>query len=551
MLFVLLSIAAAAATVAGEKITVSIPTLGRVTGIVDERYDDVMIFKGIPYAKAPVGNLRFQPPVYPHPPFGNLSALEFGDSCLQNTTSAALQKGVYLKTSENCLFLNVAAPRNARKLLPVMVWIHGGAYETGSSSLPLYDPVPMVHASNGSVVVVTLNYRLNIFGFLGGTQVGRRSRDGSAGNFGIADQRCAMRWVRDHIDAFFGDGRAVTIFGESAGGNSVMNHLTQPASFDLYRAAIIESGVYDEGASLPAVAQSKYDRVVRSSPTCGNRNDSYACLLELNASTLLKVGLGVTGDGDGWGPVVDGVSLSNTPAQLVANMSYQSRVPVLIGSNRDEMAFWTVSTVSSELNEREFERKLNEFDRFTPEEVREIREIYAGPDSTYAYPSDFGNRSKWWWALTRASTDTVPGLGACGVRWFSRMLVGGRTPHVWGYLFAHPTQSSATRVPSEGPDSNTVAHASEIAYAFGHTDLLATGEEANLAPVFSTYWTNFARTGDPNKPASPSVPWPEYKDRGDTILRIDVPSAGGIRSQSGLRREACDWMEAHYRRRSY
>eukprot|EP00939_MAST-03C_sp_MAST-3C-sp1_P001441 g1441.t1 len=529
-------------------IVYEIPDVGSVKG--QGSFDGngslrLAVFKGIPYAKSPVDSLRWQPPE-DFGPWDNVrDASNFGSSCVQpdNTLNLTL--------SEDCLFLNIAAPAKGKVLLPTMVWIHGGAYNTGSSSIPLYDPVPLVENSELSVVVVTLNYRLNIFGFLGGGNIANRSVDGSSGNFGIQDQRFAMKWVKAHIIAFGGDPNKITIFGESAGGNSVFNHLAQPHSFEFYHRAVIESGVYDEGAMPLDEAEMTFVAAMHASGC-----KAFSCLETMSAPALLELGIGVIlseRTNGKWGPVVDGVSLSDTPANLIRNGNYNSHVPVLIGSNRDEMAYWTSNSSSyrADLDEDEFDALAKSSWNLSDKEIQSLKLIYAPGTKQYAYPSYLGNYSEWWWAFTRVATDTVPGLGPCAVRMTAQQLLDSGTPEVYAYFFAHPTQSTLTRIPSEGPGSPTVAHASEIAYVFGNKNVLVAGEEADLASSISTLFSNFARFGNPNGAnrtnitAARTASWPPYTHERDNVLRMDIPSEGGIREQKGLRKTACDWMDAH------
>ena len=232
--------------------------------------------------------------------------------------------------------------------------VHGGAYQTGASND--YDGNALVAASQKQVVVVTINCelpslllschppnahpspaatdRLNVFGFLGSSEVAARTKGGGAGNFGIQDQRAAIAWTKAHIGAFGGDGDDITIFGESAGGNSVINHLAQPASFGLYTKAIIESGAYDFGAEPMSSAQASYAKLLTAAK-CSNLD----CLV---SKTPLEVGTANGQAGAGGGPVVDGVSLTDTPVGLIEKKTYNNKVPVIIGSNRDEAAFFTL-----------------------------------------------------------------------------------------------------------------------------------------------------------------------------------------------------------------
>jgi carboxylesterase type B len=193
------------------------------------------------------------------------------------------------------------------------------------------------------VVVVTVNYRLNVFGFLGSQHLAAEAGASGTGNYGIADQRAAMAWVKRNIGAFGGDAAAVTIFGESAGGNSVLNHLAQKASFPLYRRAVIESGAYDRGAATMAAAETQFASVQKLAKC---QHGGLACLRQLDAATLRDVGVSqgaLLPKDRGWGPVVDGVALPKAPLDLIDAGDYNAKAPVLAGTNRDEMAFFLIT----------------------------------------------------------------------------------------------------------------------------------------------------------------------------------------------------------------
>ncbi len=385
-----------------------------------------------------------------------------------------------------------------------------------------------------------------MFGFLGGAELAGRSVSGGMGNYGIQDQRAALAWVQAHIAAFGGNPDDVTIFGESAGGNSIFNHLAQPASFPLYKKAVIESGCYNEGAFSADLAEAQY-RFVLNFTGCA----SLACLLALPADALLNASVGTMTPVSGWGPVVDQVSLVDTPEKLLRAGTYNKAAPVLLGSNRDEFALWTLAEFPHDANESDFDAGLTKAPRplFPASELPALKQVYsfsAGNDD-YVYPKDLGNLSRWWWAGTRAVTDKVPGLGACGVRNVARVLVGGRTrSNVWAYLFAHPTQSPLIPFPGDGPGAVTVGHAAEIPYVFGEP-FLAPGEEQDLADTIAGYWLNFANSGDPNSGPLSLPAWPAFAAgaAGDVVQRLDVASAGGVRPQEHLRQAACDWQQAH------
>jgi para-nitrobenzyl esterase len=446
---------------------------------------------------------------------------------------------------EDCLFLNVYAPvstlNNPSARLPVLFWIHGGAYKSGSSNAYFGDNI--VGASGNSVLVVTINYRLNIFGFLGGRQVSASTRGAGSGNFGIMDQRLALQWVKQHIGAFGGDSNSVTIFGESAGGNSVINHLAQPASFGLYQRAIVQSGTYNEGAQNMSIAEASLSAVL-ANLDCSD----LTCLRAKDATTIESAASSMTFTG----PIVDGISLMDTPAALIGQKRYNSEAPVLVGSNRDENAFFTLAQrFPPNMTEAQMESLFVENYGISQAKIAQIKATYAFPATTdaaaqradqYPYPKQLGSYSKWYWMYMRAATDTVPGLGACGVRWMNRLLVAGGTPEVYSYLFAHPPEEKLG-IPGGG-GGIFAPHTSEIAFVYAIPVPALTVEEAVLARQMCQHWLAFAKTGSPNFSGAPT--WPAWTPTGtgaDTVMRLDVPSAGGTHVQQGLRKAACDLQD--------
>ena len=517
------------ASEAQEQPKVMIPNVGTVFGTTSLISKNTAVYNGIPYAKPPINDLRWQPP-QPFGKFGELNATNFGSECMQFDLHHTKPN-----VSEDCLFLNVAAPYevSSTKLKPVMVWIHGGAYVDGSSNL--YTPDTIVARSNNSIICVTLNYRLNIFGFLGGEDIKKRSNDGSSGNFGIQDQQMAIQWVKNNIAAFGGNGDDITIFGESAGGNSVFNHLTQKKSFSLYNKAIIESGVYNEGAFSFDESNKQYNKA-KEITFCYTLD----CMLNKTAKELLNAfgAMAASGFPD-WGPVVDNVSLKDTPENLITNNDYNNNVPIIIGSNRDEMAFFFISSIKNDLTKAGLDAILDARS-IVGDKKKELMYLYS-PEN-YTYPKKLGKFSLYWWQATRIGTDFVPGLGACAVRNIARKLVKGNSPKVFSYLFAHPTKSVKDHLPGCGPNSTTVGHATEIVYVYNDFLMLKQGEEQNLALAMSSYWINFAKTGDPSSDLSPTK-WPLFTVENDEVLRFDTTSDRGIHIQSGLRKKQCDYQE--------
>ena len=289
---------------------------GPVRGMVSSA--GVREFLGIPYAAAPVGNLRWRPPV-PHGPwFQTLDATQFASHCPQTPSPFGIAS-----TTEDCLFLNVFTPdSNAGAiggLRPVMVWIHGGALVDGESND--YDPTAFV---KDGVIVVTINYRLGILGFLVHSAFAAEKTDpdrdgdfaaGSAGDYGLMDQQLALHWVRDNIVFFGGDPLNVTIFGESAGGLSVFSQLASPSAANLFQKAIIESGAYNQTTQTLATAEAAGTAFATAA---GCSSQTGACLRALPVSTILA-----NQNPAGYTPNIDG----NFPAAFAGHRASYRAIP--------------------------------------------------------------------------------------------------------------------------------------------------------------------------------------------------------------------------------
>src|SRR5690349_6433505 len=305
-----------------QTVTATLP-VGPVAGVVTPA---MLEFLGIPYAEAPVGDLRWAPPE-PHAPWTTpLDASTFGSPCPQTPSAFGIPS-----STEDCLFLNVYVPhrktvpeRDLKRKRPVMVWIHGGAFQVGSAGN--YDPTKLVTA--GDVIVVSINYRLGALGFLAHPALSAESPAGISGNYGILDQQLALRWVQDNIAGFGGDPKRVTIFGESAGGISVHTQLASPLAAGLFRRAIVQSGaVFAQPTLQAAEALGQH-----SADALGCSDQTAACLRALSVDDVLAnqpSGLQTTS------PVIDGVVLPLPLRDAFQNGAF-NRVPVMQGSNHDE-----------------------------------------------------------------------------------------------------------------------------------------------------------------------------------------------------------------------
>lgn len=299
------------------------------TGMVRGEVEwDHRLFAGIPYAAPPVGPLRFRPPAPAREWTGIRDASKPGPQCIQDPGG---DPEFGKQSDEDCLSLNVWTPAMTGSPRPVMVWIHGGSFTGGSGKI--YDAKWLV--SRGDIIVVTINYRLGTLGFLAHPALGP---PGDVGNYGLQDQQAALRWVRDNIANFGGDPDRVTVAGESAGGMSVCDHLVAPGSKGLFRAAIIQSAPCGAQADLPTAEQRSVDYAAKVG--CGDPRTAADCLRALPLDKLREpVTFFNIGEDALPGPVTGSAVLPVNPVAAMVN-NEAARVPVLMGSNRDEFTLF-------------------------------------------------------------------------------------------------------------------------------------------------------------------------------------------------------------------
>jgi para-nitrobenzyl esterase len=443
-------------------------------------------FLGIPYAAAPVGGLRWRPPRR-HPAWtGVRGAKAFHSSCPQ-VPSLLWQPS----TDEDCLFLNVFTPlaANAGSGYPVMVWIHGGGLVSGESS----DYLPAGLVARG-VVVVTLNYRLGVLGFLAHPSLTAESLDHASGNYGLLDQQFALRWVQQNIGRFGGDPRNVTIFGESAGGLSVHAQLASPRAHGLFQRAIVQSGGYagNQPSLTTAEAAGK-----AFAARIGCRTAT--CLRRIPVSTLLasQPSLDVT-------PVIDGHVLTRSITGAFASGRF-NRVPVIEGSNHDELRFFLATNDpagSAPLTASGYRPAIAATLGVRPAVAATIAAYY--PLSRYPSPS---------LALGAVGTDA---LFACRARAASRAL--SRYVPTYEYEFNDENAPSFSPAPNPGFPLGAF-HTAELQYLFvvpAFPSRLA-GDHDKLAQAMRDLWTTFAKTGDPGSG------WPRYSAATDETESLAPP----------------------------
>ena len=487
---------------------------------------DVSVFKGIPFAAPPVGELRWRPPQPAIPWQGVRDASEYGPNCAQGGWGAApgtIAEG----SSEDCLYLNLWTPASARpgSKLPVMVWIHGGGFVGGSGAGA--GTAGDSFAKQG-VILATINYRLGRLGFFAFPALSDEHPEEPKGNYGFMDQIAALKWIQENIEAFGGDPGNVTIFGFSAGGVSVHSLMTIPAAKGLFQKVISHSGGGRDGVltGRPIDKENADPFYTVSAETIGLNfarkkgieGSDAAALAKLRA---LSVGEIVDGgqetDGQGGprtypGPILDGKLVVET-AESAYKAGRQAQVPLMIGNCSAEIggAFVSNSTTKEELFSKfgEFESEAKA--AFDPDGNKEFNEV-----------------------ITKLNTDWVWGEPA---RMTARVFVESGEP---AYIFHFGYVPAAMRERAR----YGAGHGSDISFVFNTLNARwgggeATPEEKKLAQIMNTYWANFAKTGNPNGAGLPV--WPLYNKQKEEIL--DIGLDGGVVAKPDPRKARLDVIE--------
>ncbi|XP_046331815.2 acetylcholinesterase-like isoform X2 [Haliotis rufescens] len=494
--------------------TLNGPLLGQRLSVLGKSLD---VFFGIPYAKPPVGDLRFK---YPQPSesWGPevRGAQKPTPSCFQ-TTDLFNSPETYRQTpddySEDCLHLTVWAPKDNGGHLAVMVWIHGGGWYFGSTRVPLYECKYI--AAENDVIVVSMNYRLGPLGF---SYLGP---DTIPGNMGLMDQRLALQWVKDNIANFGGDPTRVTIFGESAGGVSVGHHLVSPLSRDMFDRAIMQSGTHISpwAYAKAKTAKRKMKRFagLLECPSSSNDADIYDCLKTADAQTMADVQLGLFDEGLAFVPVVDGYFLPDDPKTLMSSGSIK-QTGVLHGFTKDETTLFmpamlrqlrNITTLPETLilTRPEYDNLLS-FEPGTGERIQEPLQLFYESRKAPLKDIDY--------------FDVVSNFGSdktikCPHLEFDRLYSPDNPTYV--YSFNHRLSVSPY------PQWIGATHWYDVEFVFGlclGKSMGCTQEEVELSKTIMTYWTNFAKSGDPNAPVPVKVDWPASDNTDLTYMALDV-----------------------------
>jgi len=452
----------------------------------------VKAFLGLPYAAPPVGELRWKAPQAPAKWKGVRDASKYGAHCIQGRVFSDM---VFQDAgpSEDCLFLNVYAPAEAKSnhKLPVMFWIHGGGYSGGASSEPRHngDFLP-----TKGIVLVTINYRLGVLGFLASADLAKEA-NGPAGNYGMLDMVAALKWVKSNIWKFGGDPANVTIFGESAGSFAVSTLMASPLAQGLFQKAIGESGgaFSDVLPTSTLEAREKRDQEWVNSLGMKTLAELRAMPAEAVIEAAQKKGA------PGFSPVIDGNLLTEPVASTYA-AGKQAHVPLLAGWNRDEN-----SSLAKDMTVEKW--KAFAADRFG-ERAAAFLKLYPGDTDEQAArsASDYGG-------------DAFIAFGTW--KWIEAHRKTGESP-VYRYHF------ELAAPPSKYHLGWLAFHSDDIEYVFGVIDTRPSAvwrpEDRKLSEQMMSYWSNFAKTGDPNGAGLPT--WPKY-DKDDSLIHLDSTITAG------------------------
>ena len=475
---------------------------GILEGVSTGTAAPVIAFRGIPYAASPAGAFRWKPPRSPAAWTGVRRASEAGPACPQpdrdsvnfrRLTAALGGDPAWVPplgpTSEDCLSLNVFTARlGASGRRPVMVWLHGGANRTGSGK-----DEASVLARDG-VVVVTLNYRLGVLGFLAHPELSRESPNASSGNYGLLDQIEALRWIHRNIAAFGGDPHRVTLFGHSAGGDSLAQLLASPLAGGLFHRAIIQSGGL--GTSRPR-SEMEAEGLRIATRLAVPPEDPLPALRAMPVARLLEATNGpFDAVADGWVVPVPG------PGALATGQA----LPLLVGATTDEATVFALP--------RDLKSYRAAIEEAGPAWTQRVSALYPAADDEQAVA-----------ALTRLMTDRD---FICPARY----VAARRRAPTWLYLFSAPATNGA-------PGARLGAfHGADVRLLFNLTYGVPQGETGwKLGEAMRGYWTHFAANGDPNTPGLP--PWPRYEQSRPQHLEL----AGPIRARPGPAGPNCDLFD--------
>lgn len=487
----------------------------------------VRMFKNVPFAAAPVGNLRWKEP-QPAPGWtGVREADKFGSACLQTNVFG----DIYFRDaqpSEDCLNLDIWIPAEPKtKKLGVLVWYYGGGFVAGSASEPRYDGENLARKG---IIVVNANYRLGVFGFFAHPELTKESGHQASGNYGFLDQVAALRWVVKNIGAFGGDPHNITIGGESAGSFSVSALMASPLSKDLFQKALGESGAFfsspSSAGTLPLTPLADAEKHgVKFTETVGAMS-----LTDLRAKPANDLLQAAAKPGQGFGPILDGYFLASDPLTIYAD-GKESHVPLLAGWNADEGKMFVLFNPAKPTTKSFADQAQKRFGDQAPEFLK----LYPSATDQDAVTSaealagdDFTGFSTWKWIDMQRKT-------------------GGAPVYQFHFEEVPATKPGAMMGPIPASEVGS-RHAGEIEYVFdtlksAQPDSPWTPEDYKLAEVMCSYWANFVSTGDPNGKGLPPWPKSDAKD-GYAVMHLNGKN---IHADPDATRGRYEFLDTHTR----
>nr|XP_060615318.1 cholinesterase-like [Anolis sagrei ordinatus]XP_060615319.1 cholinesterase-like [Anolis sagrei ordinatus] len=479
----------------------------------------VRAYLGIPYAEPPLGKLRFQKPL-PHQPWSqNFEATDFGNACLQQTLPQTPETKIgnpNRPLSEDCLFLNIWVPHLQPSVpIPILVWIHGGGFIAGTSSLDVYSGASLAVTEN--IIVASMNYRLGSLGFLS-------MPPAIPGNMGLWDQHLALTWIKENAAAFGGDPNRVTIFGHSAGGASVGYHLLSPKSEPLFSQAVLQSGVPNAIWAWIHPEKAKNKSLELSQLLgCGegNENEIVSCLQKKDAMEFPQHEVSLLHKSDFildfiFVPTTDGDFLTDHPQRLLDSQHVQIK-PILTGVTSDEgvflVDFLSLASNHSQITREQFMKVLRMTVRnATEEDIQAVAQKYSG---------EIHGPAKYRSVFVQSSSDY---FFVCPAAEFAAQIRKAGSP-VYVYLFAHHTSGAIW------PEWAGASHGAELIYLLGNfkaafeANKTHTEAEAVLSRRIMRYWAEFARTGNPTGSERKEVEWLPYNAAQQNFLRLSTEPA--------------------------
>ncbi|XP_033625263.1 cholinesterase 1-like [Asterias rubens] len=504
---------------------------------------DIDAYIGVPFAEPPTGAQRFRPPVALESWEGTWNATYARDACAQSV----------IRSSEDCLYLNVYVPEDVPPGAAVMIWFHGGGFSLGQSTSITYDPVTLLGVAS-DVIFVSANYRLGVFGFLA------TGDEASRGNYGLLDQVEVLKWVQTNIEAFGGDPSRVTIFGESAGASSVSLHLVSPLTKGLFNQAIMQSGTFLSPWGFDYSRQS--ERSLTNARNLAARLDCptdstiemVTCLRNVPEFFLTnaqgQVIRETTTNDLAFKPVIDNFYVTDTPDALLQKGALHP-ADILIGTNRDEGTLLVLSAyVRPNLNTEE------------PPKIPlpDLRDLLPRFSYNYNHPQLLSAIEQFYidWSIADNSTEDQYQAFAsmmtdvafvCPTDNFARMAAASSDRTVFMYHLTHVPQRSLLSLPGEiGPKWLGVGHAEDLQFLFlfglnSERAFIQSREDIEVGTQMVKYWTNFIKHGSPDEPnTTPSDPWPAYRPPSSTVYKELSPT---MKNGHSLKAKQCQFWNSY------